>query len=40
MTGRNLCENCNGMGYIIDPIYNFEKVCDECDGDGIQYDIH
>ena len=36
MTGRNLCDDCNGMGYTGSEEDNNKKVCDECGGDGIQ----
>ena len=35
MTGRNLCEDCNGMGYTGSEEENNVEVCDECGGEGI-----
>tara|TARA_B100001245_G_C22532296_1_gene267541 strand:- start:103 stop:219 length:117 start_codon:yes stop_codon:yes gene_type:complete len=36
MTGRNLCEDCNGMGYTGSEEENNVEVCDECGGEGIE----
>ena len=33
MTGRDLCEYCDGSGYDLD---EEKKVCEECGGEGIQ----
>ena len=46
MTGRDLCDHCDGSGYVDDenipiniyfPNLATKKVCDECGGDGIQW---
>ena len=34
MTGRDLCDHCDGSGYADD---EGKKVCEECGGDGIQW---
>ena len=37
MTGRDLCDQCNGMGYTgCEDDGDEEVVCDLCGGDGIQ----
>ena len=45
MTGRDLCEYCDGSGYVDDenipiniyfPNLATKKVCKECGGEGIQ----
>jgi DnaJ-class molecular chaperone len=37
MTGRNLCDQCNGMGYTGSEEDNNKEVCDECGGEGIDW---
>ena len=39
MTGRDLCEHCDGSGYVDDEDNSVAwatKVCKECGGEGIQ----
>ena len=37
MTGHNLCDICNGLGYIGSVEDNYKEVCDECGGEGIEW---
>ncbi len=37
MTGRNLCDQCDGEGYTGSEEDNDKKVCDKCNGDGIDW---
>tara|TARA_Y100001951_G_C11227153_1_gene232387 strand:+ start:760 stop:873 length:114 start_codon:yes stop_codon:yes gene_type:complete len=35
MTGRDLCDQCDGFGYVN---YGDEEVCDLCGGDGVKHE--
>ena len=39
MTGRDLCEQCDGFCYVHElNYYGEKKVCDLCGGDGVKHE--